>query len=77
MFKYCNSILFIVELLVLELLFFIWLFYRFFFRIFEVRILEGFVLEIVFVLRYEINRGFVFFREIVLGRDLKKFLVVC
>ncbi|KAL5226673.1 hypothetical protein ABZP36_014938 [Zizania latifolia] len=42
----------------------------------EVKIPEDLTVNIALSLRYEINRGFATLREIGLGRDLKKFLVV-
>ena len=42
----------------------------------EVHIPEDVVLQLASGLRIEINRGFTLLRNIALGRDLKKFLMV-
>lgn len=46
-------------------------------RIPEVHLPEEPFLEVAAALRIEINQGFAVLRDIVTGRDLKKFLVVC
>jgi hypothetical protein len=46
-------------------------------RIPEVHLPEEPFLEVAAALRIEINQGFSILRDIVTGRDLKKFLVVC
>lgn len=46
-------------------------------RIPEVHLPEEPFLEVAAVLRIEINQGFAILRDIVSGRDLKKFLIVC
>ncbi|PKA64324.1 Reticulon-like protein B3 [Apostasia shenzhenica] len=45
-------------------------------RIPEVSVPEDLALDIALSVRYEINRGFAVLRDIVVGRDLKKFLAV-
>lgn len=46
-------------------------------RIPEVHLPEEPFLEVAAALRIEINNGFALLRDIVTGRDLKKFLIVC
>jgi hypothetical protein len=46
-------------------------------RIPEVHLPEEPFLEVAAALRIEINHGFAILRDIVTGRDLKKFLIVC